>query len=146
MTPRGRSMWHCKARCRSAPTAATLTFVSPPDYLALGIEPARLWGFMVYEADRWPASWLQALDGNGRVVVPSQFCAESLKAAGVPRERVVVVPPGVNTSVFHPAGATPRKPGTPFRLLFIGTPARRKGLDLLLSAFPAAFRPGARSR
>lgn len=120
----------------------TLTFASPEDYSALGIERQRLWAFLVYEADRWPTAWLRAIDGLAGVVVPSQFCADGLVAGGVPRSRIVIVPPGVDTRVFHPGGRRPLGPGEPMRLLFVGTSARRKGLDLLLDGFGEAFQPG----
>lgn len=45
-------------------------------------------------------------------------------------EGVVVVPNGVDTDTFSPAGKRPA-PTAPFRLLFVGSWSRRKGTDLL---------------
>ncbi|WP_250061022.1 glycosyltransferase family 4 protein [Stenotrophomonas mori] len=41
-----------------------------------------------------------------------------------------VIPNGVDTRIFHPA-TPPRRPGRPFRLLYVGSWSARKGVDLL---------------
>jgi glycosyltransferase involved in cell wall biosynthesis len=58
-------------------------------------------------------------------------------------DRVVVVPNGVDTKIFTPEGPTSRPQGArKFIFLFVGGPIRRKGVDLLLEAYKAAFDPG----
>lgn len=54
------------------------------------------------------------------------------------RGRIVVVPPGVDLDVFHPAGPgeQPERPS----VLFLGGLERRKGVDTLLDAFAAVAR------
>jgi L-malate glycosyltransferase len=51
------------------------------------------------------------------------------------RERILVVPPGIDLEVFHPAppGEQPQRPN----VLFLGGLERRKGVDTLLEAFEA---------
>jgi glycosyltransferase involved in cell wall biosynthesis len=59
-----------------------------------------------------------------------RWAADSLRDDyGVPAEKIRVIPPGVDTSVFAPA---PRERKGPVRLLFVGGDLERKGgLDLL---------------
>jgi glycosyltransferase involved in cell wall biosynthesis len=78
------------------------------------------------------------------VIVPSAFLAGIAAAVGFPEDRVHVVPTGVDTTVFTP---TPLPDGTPV-LLFVGRFVEKKGLDVLLAAWPAVRNqvPGARLR
>jgi L-malate glycosyltransferase len=54
------------------------------------------------------------------------------------RERILVVPPGIDLEVFHPAppGEQPQRPN----VLFLGGLERRKGVDTLLDAFEEVAR------
>lgn len=65
----------------------------------------------------------------------SRWAAQSfIDEYGVPAERVHVVPPAVDTSVWQPA---PRAPSPRVRLLFVGGNFERKGGRALLDAFVA---------
>jgi len=66
------------------------------------------------------------------VIVPSNFLAGIAVAAGFPEDRVHVIPTGVDTTVFTP---TPLPDGTPVAL-FVGRFVEKKGLDVLLAAWP----------
>jgi glycosyltransferase involved in cell wall biosynthesis len=60
--------------------------------------------------------------------------AERIKSRYSHRPEVVVVPPGVDTSVFYPVHtADPAQPGT---IVFVGDLVHHKGVDVLLSALP----------
>ena len=61
----------------------------------------------------------------------------------MPPERVHVIPLGVDPEVFRP-GLEPLAlpPGPDIRFLFVGGTIFRKGIDVLLTAFARAFRPG----
>ncbi|MEZ4415149.1 MAG: glycosyltransferase family 4 protein [Gemmatimonadota bacterium] len=63
------------------------------------------------------------------IVVFSHYAAGHLKAAGVPSERVHVVPPG-----FSDPGVGPGPPPSPFRVVLAGRDPERKGADLALEA------------
>lgn len=73
------------------------------------------------------------------VTAVSQATANSLARILDPSS-IQVIYNSVDTSVFHPA-TTLRPTKSPFRLLFVGNPTRRKGADLLV---PIMKRLGAR--
>ena len=59
-------------------------------------------------------------------------------AGGVPAERVVSIPNGVDLDVFRPA-ERPRDDSADLRFLFVGGLIWRKGAELLLHAWQRAF-------
>jgi glycosyltransferase involved in cell wall biosynthesis len=75
----------------------------------------------------------------GHCLAPSDYVRDTLQAVGVPRERISVLPYGVDVERFRPRGG-PRPPG-PVRLLFVGQLSQRKGLAYLLEAV-ASLPPG----
>ena len=66
------------------------------------------------------------------IMVPSDFAAETFVQQGVPREKLRVVPYGINLAEFYPNGTPPRDR---FRLVFVGQFSLRKGAPYLLEAF-----------
>ena len=66
------------------------------------------------------------------ITVPSGFVRQSFKELGVPDEKMVTIPYGVDLSRFHPV-ADP-SPDT-FEVLFVGGVTLRKGIPDLLTAF-----------
>jgi glycosyltransferase involved in cell wall biosynthesis len=73
------------------------------------------------------------------VCVPSTFARATLRAAGVPDERILQVPLGVDAQRFTPG--PPRR--GPFRVLYVGRLELLKGLPYLLEAFSRLDLPGA---
>ena len=69
-----------------------------------------------------------SLKAADRVVAISHYTAASVKKI-FPGCDPVVIYPGIDTGFFRPGGNA-RKDDT-FRLLFVGTPSRRKGFELL---------------
>jgi glycosyltransferase involved in cell wall biosynthesis len=66
------------------------------------------------------------------VTVPSAFAAQSLRDAGLPADRLIELPFGVDLTRFRPAAEqAPR----PFRAIFAGQLSVRKGLPYLLDAW-----------
>jgi glycosyltransferase involved in cell wall biosynthesis len=63
----------------------------------------------------------------------SSFTARTLAENGVPRDRIHVVPYGVDPTDF-PARQTPLPKNQPLRLVWIGNLVQRKGLTYLLDA------------
>jgi glycosyltransferase involved in cell wall biosynthesis/tetratricopeptide (TPR) repeat protein len=91
-----------------------------------------------------PRDWLPLFAGDvDEVWVPSAFVRDCYLAAGVPGERVVVVPNGVDTAVFRPAAPPlPLHTRKRWKFLFVGGTLHRKGIDVLLAAYSRAFTPG----
>ena len=94
-----------------------------------------------YEQD-WPGS-LRTLAHASAVIVPSRFLADRVAPLGVDADRIQVIPSGVDTRWFTPS-ALPDAP----QILFAGRFVEKKGLDVLLKAWPAvvAAVPEARLR
>jgi colanic acid/amylovoran biosynthesis glycosyltransferase len=92
----------------------------------------------------WPRYYAGVLDRADAVVVPSRFLAGMALAAGADPDRVRIVPPGVDTGWFTPS---PVPTGAP-EVAFLGRFVEKKGLDVLLAAWPAVRRavPEARLR
>lgn len=94
-------------------------------------------------AREYPGS-LAALALASAVVVPSRFLADAVASLGVPPDKLHVIPAGVNVRWFAP---TPLPDGPP-EVLFVGRFVEKKGVDVLLGAWPAvrASVPDARLR
>jgi glycosyltransferase involved in cell wall biosynthesis len=75
------------------------------------------------------------------VIVPSNFLQGVAHGLGFPDERIHVIPAGIDTSFFS-ATPLPREPV----VTFVGRLVEKKGLDVLLQAWPDVARavPGAR--
>lgn len=67
------------------------------------------------------------------VIVPSRWLAGRCAELGFPPERIEVIPAGVDTRLFAPA-PLPEGPPT---VTFVGRLVEKKGLDVLLAAWPA---------
>jgi glycogen synthase len=68
------------------------------------------------------------------VIVLTERMAEHVVTSGAPRERVHVIPPGIDRALFGRTHADPL-PGVPRpRVLYVGRLARSKGIDALVAA------------
>jgi D-inositol-3-phosphate glycosyltransferase len=105
-------------RCR-APIVQT--------YHALGVVKRRHQGAMDSSPPERVAAERHLGRSVDRVVAQCRDEIAELTALGVPAERIVLVPSGVNTERFSPTGpAAPRTPGRP-RILSVGRFVERKG-------------------
>lgn len=119
-----------------------LTYLPPNEYpKALHGRPRV--GFLDNESTRWPSIWVSVAERHlDRAVVSSASTWKTLSDSGFPQERISIVPPGHDPAIFH-AGRRETPGGHDLlRILFVGVPSFRKGLDIMLRAFEAAFRPG----
>ena len=95
-----------------------------------------------WEYGSLPKAWLPMLRRMDEVWAYSRSVRDSYLEAGVPPERVHVIPLGVDPEVFRPGlDPLPLPPGPSIRFLFVGGTIFRKGIDLLLAAFARAFQP-----
>ncbi len=65
------------------------------------------------------------------IIVQSAFAKESMELNGIPREKVMINPMGVDSSVFRKRAVVPVKP----RFVNVGTISLRKGHQYLFRAF-----------
>ena len=92
--------------------------------------------------DHWTREMGRALEEISRadyLMVPSQFAADSFILRGMPPEKVVFQPQGVDLARFQPRPAIDRV----FRALFVGLLCFRKGLVHLLEAWDRLNLPDA---
>src|SRR4051794_38527408 len=110
----------------------------PPD---LGPAPAgRLALIQPWEFGAIPREWVGPIEENvDEVWVPSEFVKRMYVESGVAAERVHVVPNGVDLERFTPEGPTLDLDAPGLHLLFVGGLIARKGPDVLLDAYHAAF-------
>ena len=73
----------------------------------------------------------------------SRWVGNNAAASGIDRSRVKVIPHGIDEAVFKPGGGAYGLPtDRSFKFLFVGATVFRKGIDVLLEAFGAAFNAG----
>ncbi|MCC6831588.1 MAG: glycosyltransferase [Thermoleophilia bacterium] len=133
--------WGCLREHGGAPDV-TIRHGHPADLSP--VRDGRLVAVLPWEFGGAPAEWLECLDrGVDEIWVPTGYVRDGYLAAGAPEGRVAVVPNGVDTAMFHPARAPmDLGDGAPgYRLLHVGGPAWRKGVDLLVDAYRMAFGP-----
>jgi glycosyltransferase involved in cell wall biosynthesis len=89
-----------------------------------------------------PQEWVPFMrDRVDEVWVPSTWLKDCYVRSGIPAGKVVVVPNGVDCSVFRPDGERfPLRTRKGCKFLFLGGTIGRKGFDLLLAAYRQAFR------
>jgi alpha-maltose-1-phosphate synthase len=75
------------------------------------------------------------------LLAPSSYVAACLEGAGVPADRILRLPYGVDPDLFRPAPAA--RPDRPFRALFVGQIGNRKGVRYLLEAWRRLALPDA---
>jgi len=105
--------------------------------------PTSYFGFWQRECDLWcpgeqvpaPRWFLARMNRDVHradlIIVQSQFCKESMVYNGIPAEKVMINPVGVDTSVFTKRESVPEK----IRFINVGTICLRKGHQYLFRAF-----------
>lgn len=68
-----------------------------------------------------------------KIIAASSFSRQSLISQGVPADKIIVNPYGVDLELFHPPAAPRRR--QPVRFLFLGLLSARKGIPLLVEAW-----------
>lgn len=95
-----------------------------------------------WEYGSLPSAWIEPLrDHVAEVWAPSRYVRDLYREAGVPSEKIFLVPNGVDVERYHPAAPAMRLPTSKsFRFLFVGGTIWRKGIDAVLTAYTSSFR------
>ena len=97
-----------------------------------------------WEFGSLPSAWAQPLNENAdEVWCYSTYLRDMYVRAGIPKERVAIVPLGYDPQIFKP-GAAPRSATLRDRcaFLFVGDTIARKGVDVAVNAYLSAFTSG----
>jgi len=97
-----------------------------------------------WEYGALPRAWVDALHARppDEVWTPSAYCRRMFLDAGVPAERVAIVPNGVDPARFSPERAFAPYPFATrktTKFLYVGGALPRKGVDVLLDGYRRAF-------
>jgi glycosyltransferase involved in cell wall biosynthesis len=107
-------------------------FTPPPEGHWVMIQP--------WEYGRLPENWIAPMTNLvDELWVPSSHVEKTYIASGIPADRVIVMPNGVNTDQFYPLYRTGHTESKKFRFLFVGGFLWRKGIDILLRAYSEVF-------
>lgn len=123
---------------------ADSAYSSPYSTSVPEIKPALVIGRSMFETDRIPEDWIENCKTLvDEIWVPSQFNKRTFAAAGIPDEKLVVIPEPIDTFLFDPATAEPLDlpctSPTAFRFLSVFKWEKRKNWEMLLGAFFEAF-------
>ncbi|MDE3179239.1 MAG: glycosyltransferase, partial [Acidobacteriota bacterium] len=101
----------------------------------------KLISIVPWEFSAIPAAWVKPIIENvDELWVLSEFNRGAFARAGIPPERIQVIPPGIDENTFKQGGESWRPEGSRgFIFLFVGGAIPRKGVDVLWNAFQAAF-------
>jgi glycosyltransferase involved in cell wall biosynthesis len=127
---------------RRPPSGRVRLVFQPAHALPQPIGSGVYWALSGFHHPELSATEARLLNAYARILIPSAVHADALVAAGIPRERLTVFTPGVDSRRFHPRvlpGAIVT-PSRKFTFLFVGSPTWRQGLDLLLRAYLEEFR------
>jgi glycosyltransferase involved in cell wall biosynthesis/tetratricopeptide (TPR) repeat protein len=125
---------------RELPNAVTVRHRWPPDFSAPGGNSAFVL-MQPWEYGRLPRAWIEPIIATvDEVWAYSRSVLRTYVASGVPEDRIVLVPPGVDPDFYRP-GLDPLLLPTEkkIKLLFVGGTIPRKGFDVLLTAYRKAF-------
>lgn len=126
-----------RAAIRARPAAGSILLGYPPLYHAWGdaLAAATRVAVTMFESSELPPGWVEVLNRLEAVVVPCSWLESVFRDAGV-TTAVHRVPLGIKecyAPVQRPVGRSP------FTFLTVATPYPRKGWDIAVRAFDAAF-------
>jgi hypothetical protein len=112
----------------------TVFFWRQPLQLLQQVRGCRV-GWLFFESDKVPGSWLHQMDAFDRLWMPSEWGRDVLVAHGLAESKIRVVESGINERIYFPK---PVEHGG-FVFLFIGKHEPRKSLEETVAAFVQEF-------
>ena len=114
------------------------TFEHPGAYRYL--QGRRKVGLLTYESTVVPPHWVEGVNKHlDLLLLPSRFCCDIFKSAGVPEEKMDLLPYGYDPDIYFPAPDSAKGNGDPYRFLTVASPHKREGIETVLAAYRAAF-------
>ena len=113
--------------------------VGPPNNMSLVKRAKALVGMFVMEGQRLSSIQVTPCLKAEVCAVPSTFCAKACLASGIPKNKVMLLPYPLDTSIWNPDVGPSIPSDGRFRFLYMNTIYARKGLDVLLRAYWAEF-------
>lgn len=93
-----------------------------------------------FETTHWPKNWKQYYGLADYFFPSSNFSAEIFHMNGVPKEKIFVIPHGVDTDTFNPdIPKVKLRTKKSFRFVSVCAPHHRKNLEALLHSYCQAF-------
>ena len=139
--PKSLSDWQCRMsrNVESFNADVTVRHGWPPSWMR-PITGGKFVTIQPWEFGALPKSWVDGLKQVDEAWVPSSYVKSVYEASGVPAEKVVVIPNGIDETLFNPeAQQLTLKTKKQFKFLFVGGTIGRKGPDLLLQAYLQTF-------
>lgn len=96
-------------------------------------------GYATFESDNPPDSWLEILNKNKYVLIPSQYNIGVFKNAGL-KSKYFYLPHCVDFNIFN-ENVIPNTKYDKFTFLYLGTWKERKNIKNVIEAFLRAFKP-----
>jgi glycosyltransferase involved in cell wall biosynthesis len=120
---------------RPSPSAPVLFFHWPSAEFHQHRAADNLFVNTMWESNRLPGTWAEALNHARAVIVPTRFVAHTCRSSGVTTP-VVVVPEGIDPTVYHYL-ERPERAG--LTTLMVGPVVDRKNAQLGIDAWKCAF-------
>ncbi|HUI30862.1 MAG TPA: glycoside hydrolase family 99-like domain-containing protein [Candidatus Acidoferrales bacterium] len=94
-----------------------------------------------WEFGSLPKDWVSVFSNEvDEIWVPSNYVRKVYVDSGVPSEKVIVVPNGIDPNIFRPDARPFRlQSKKQFKFLFVGGTILRKGIDILLDSYTSTF-------
>jgi glycosyltransferase involved in cell wall biosynthesis len=93
-----------------------------------------------YESSIMPEHWSKFYHLVDYILPPSKYVADMMERNGCPKDKIVVVPHGVDTELFNPdAAPLPVNTSKKVKFLCVAEPHYRKQLDKLLKVYCENF-------
>ena len=96
----------------------------------------RIFYIQPWEYNRAPLEWVLRFEHTAGLIVPSAWTRRVYVESGIPENKVHIVPNGYNPTIYHNIARTSKE----LKFLYVGSSQKRKGLDIVLSAYIETFK------